>query len=933
MRRLMDGYRAGAKTRLGDYVPGRSGICLDEIISPCFSGGIKGGSVPAGLQPAALTTARRAPTSDGHSTLCPYDCKRLRSGQIGDLPRQERAGSAMLNPPLPSIVFRFLVLSLFVSSSFAATISGKVTNYANGTPIEGATVLVSAEDLSVLTDARGRFEFTDLAVGRYVIAVRNDGFHPYSFEQTVDDADKGYRLAIELKPTITGEHTPEYLQEQPRYRMPEVTVTTTRAGSSDPVTFSNVARGEITETHYGQDTPLLLSELPNVSVYSEGGGGFGYSYLRMRGFSQDRIAVQINGVPLNDAETHEVFWVDLPDLATDLQDMQVQRGVGSSLYGPAAFGGTVNLVTRTPGLGDRPMIRAEGMYGTWATRRAMILLQSGKVADRYGFTARLTRMDTDGYRFDSWAKLWSYYLAGARFTNAHTTKLVFYGGPERVHLAYDGISKEYLDGKITGNSDNDRRYNPFTYPEEVDQFFQPHYELHDEWKLSDKLQLDNSFYVFKGDGYYDQWRTDVAYQEYFYNGGIGPDINVNILRRRNVDEIDGGWIPRLNIEHTWGETTVGGELRLHDAQHEGLVLWSDYIQPGNGPDYRYYDYKIVKRSFSGYVHNLINIAPRLSALADVQAVTHTLHMQDDNLWGVHYEKDYAAMNPRVGLNYLLVEGDTRVNRPAGTVYASLSFAQREPKPRDIYDPQDYWSLPIQTDNAPRFRTDGDGYEYIGPSLEPERLTNLEAGTHWQWSRGRIGLNAYYMALRDAIVPYGALDNLGVPKTINAKETVHQGLELVAAWSPLAALSLSGNLALTDHRFIHHKELVWDNDSNWYVEAKRDGNRIGFDPIFIANERVEYAWRGLTAGVGMRTVGKQYIDNSENETTAVPMYTLVSLNLGYRLENVPSVRAVELSLHVTNLFDHEYVSFGYDYGEALYFVGAPRAMYVTTAVEL
>ena len=361
----------------------------------------------------------------------------------------------------------------FSFSAFSAELRGTITNYANGLPMEGVLVEIPALTLQAMSGLNGEYSLRDLPVGTYVVKFSRGQFAPFAYEQAIDDAARAYGRNVELKPLTGNETSEEFLREEPKYRLDEVTVLTTRAGRDHPVTYTNVSQRDIQNQNYGQDTPLLLSELPNVSTYSEGGAGVGYSYLRMRGFGQDRVAVQVNGVPLNDAETHEVFWIDLPDFAEDLADMQVQRGVGSSLYGPAAFGGSINLVTRTPGLGDRALIRAEGTYGTWNTRRAMVQFQSGRIHNRYGVTGRLTRIHTDGYRFGSWADLWSYYLAGARFTPKHTTRILFYGGPEKTHLAYEGIPVDSL------NDERSRRFNEFQYPGEIDNFFQPHYELHD----------------------------------------------------------------------------------------------------------------------------------------------------------------------------------------------------------------------------------------------------------------------------------------------------------------------------------------------------------------------------------------------------------------------------------------------------------------------
>ncbi len=483
------------------------------------------------------------------------------------------------------------LLLLYLTMPLSATeLTGTVKNYATGQLLDSATVQIPELKLETQTNASGEFR-VELPVGSFVIRVFREGFRTYSYIQPVAPGDTQLAFTLELKPKEAGETTAAYAEAQPRYQMEEVTVMTTRASANHPVTYTNLPRQEVAERNYGQDLPLLLTEMPNVTAYSDGANGVGYSYLRMRGFGQNRVAVQINGTPLNDAGTHEVFWIDLPDFAQDVQDIQVQRGVGSSLYGPAAFGGTINIVTKTPGLGTRPMLRAEGTYGSWNTRRASVLFESGRIEDRYGITGRLTRMHSDGYRFGSWADLWSYYLSAAHFTDAHTTRVVFYGGPEQTHLAYEGVTKDYLEGRISGNKANDRRFNPLTYKGEIDNFFQPHYELHDQWRLSTDLNFDNSLYLFRGDGYYDQYRTDQNPMKYYFTALPFPERNISVLRRRNVGETDGGWIPRLTLDHRFGETTLGGEVRLHEAHHEGQIVWSDWAPAGVGPDYNYYDYQ------------------------------------------------------------------------------------------------------------------------------------------------------------------------------------------------------------------------------------------------------------------------------------------------------------------------------------------------------
>jgi len=822
-----------------------------------------------------------------------------------------------------------IVLVLILCSvSFAAEFRGTIKDYSNGRPVQGAVVKFPTFDVQTATDSEGRFRFTDLSAGTYGVMITATGFHTYNYEQTFDDSASIVNVSIELKPSVAGETTAEYQQTEPRYNMPEVTVMTTRASHNDPVTYTNLNQKEVQQRTYGQDLPLLFTEMPNVVAYSDGANGVGYSYLRMRGFGQNRVAVQVNGTPLNDAGDGEVYWIDLPDFAEDLQDVQVQRGVGSSLYGPAAFGGTINVVTRTPGLLDRPMLRAEGTYGAFNTRRAMVMFESNRINNSWGVAGRLTRMSTDGYKDNSWAKLWSYYLSAAHFTTAHTTRVIFYGGPEQTHLAYDGVSKDYLDGLITGDKSRDRKYNPLTYPGEIDNFFQPHYEIHDEWKISNKLNADNSLYLLRGDGYYDQYREQQDPAQYFYGAAVA-DSQINVLRRRNIGETDWGWIPRLTYDHRYGETTLGGEVRLHDAHHDGQVLWANDWPSSVPVNFNYYDYRIRKQSYSAYIHNLLNVTKNLKALVDVQFQSNRYQMDRDRLWGVTWSKSWQVATPRIGLNYQFLTPDGKSATPAAGVYVNFSEAEHEPASSDIYDPQDYAKLPIN--DGVEFRPVASGYDYIGHSLVPERMQNIEFGTNWQWVRGRIGVNYYWMSIHNEIVPYGPLDSLGVPLVVNADRTLHQGVEFIGAYEPFLWLNLSGNLALTDHHFVHYQELDWNSG----LPVSRDGNRLAYDPPYIANLRAEFTYLGFFSALSLQATGKQFIDNTETDSSAVPAYALLNLDLGYRFTHLGNTaKAVELRVRVNNLLNREFVTFGYpdDNGTPVYMVGAPRALYTTMAVD-
>ncbi|MBL0060544.1 MAG: TonB-dependent receptor [bacterium] len=310
--------------------------------------------------------------------------------------------------------FVIAVLIWSVAAFGQSALTGVVTDWSNGKPVVGALIEVDLDSVSV-TDRFGRYTTNVFENESVVVKVAKEGYAPYSALVVLADAEQT-EYNVELKPYAKNDESASAFDDAPKYEMDDVNVFTTRATSDYPVTYSNMSQQTVDRTSFGQDLPQLFTQMPSVNTYSDGGNGFGYSYLRLRGFSQNRVGVYLNGIPLNDAESHEVFWIDLPDFAEDVQDMQVQRGIGSSLYGAASLGGSINLVTKTPGLGDRPKLRAEAMYGTWNTRRASMQFTSGRVGKRFGFAGRLTRMESDGYRFGSWVKMWSYYLAATRFS-------------------------------------------------------------------------------------------------------------------------------------------------------------------------------------------------------------------------------------------------------------------------------------------------------------------------------------------------------------------------------------------------------------------------------------------------------------------------------------------------------------------------------------
>ncbi|HZI89424.1 MAG TPA: TonB-dependent receptor plug domain-containing protein, partial [Candidatus Polarisedimenticolia bacterium] len=353
-----------------------------------------------------------------------------------------------------------------------------------GEPVPEARIRVLAPRVEeTVTDRAGAFELELLAQPVELEASRQ-GYEPQRITVAISDTV----ITVSLQPHAIP--------------VASVEVTTTRAvDRKSAVAFTDLSRPAIQEKYWAQDVPMLLAETPGVYAYSDAGNGIGYSYVKVRGFPQRRVAVTINGIPLNDPETHEVYWVDHPDLLSSAQSLQVQRGVGSALYGASAVGGSVNLETLTIPTERRIAVEAGG--GTYDTKRLSLQYESGLLDGRYAVAGRYSRIESQGYRELSWSRLWSYYFTAARIDPRVTTRVNFYGGPERLHLAYYGVDRSYLDGLITGDAKEDRRLNPLNWRNETDNFFEPHYELIQNVKLSDRAALTSSAFYFPGNGYYD----------------------------------------------------------------------------------------------------------------------------------------------------------------------------------------------------------------------------------------------------------------------------------------------------------------------------------------------------------------------------------------------------------------------------------------------
>jgi len=709
--------------------------------------------------------------------------------------------------------------------------------------------------------------------------------------------------------------------------LPPVEVSTARAVGI-PIAVTTLGRDTLNARNISLDTPMLLAETPNAYAYSDAGNGVGYSYLSIRGFPQRRISVLIDGVPLNDPQSHEVYWIDHPDLLASTSEVEVQRGVGSALYGAASLGGSVNLETSP--FTETPETRAVIGYGSFETKRLMLEMNSGRLGGGWNLYGRYSRIESFGYRDQSWSKLWSYALSARRQSQHQSLRLTLYGGPEQTHLAYLGVPPEYLLGQVTGDVDRDRRFNPITYANERDHFFEPHYELAHTWSPRDGLAVSQTLFWFDGKGYYDEQRFSQALADYrltpwatpdstlvphdYYadadsNGVLDRDAQGNVtverfdlVRRRTVANRNYGWIPRVRIEHARGALTVGGQLQGADGRHWGEVIQGAGLPPGTPADQAYYDFH--PRTFAAGVFAREEWSPAraLAATLDLAWRHQNYSYRNDNFDGVHFDQSYDFAIPRAGLTWNA--------RPSLAVFGSWAYSAREPALRDLYDGESPGSVPL-------YRiSDTVNNVYVDPLIKPESVNDFEAGAHWTRGSANASATLFRMNFRDELVYAGQFDtDLGYPILGNAAESVHQGIELAGGWSlrlpANSRLDLGGNVSLSDNHFVTYREVYGTAPGD---TVSYDGNAIGFFPATLANVSALVSWRAVSLGGSVHPVGRIYLDNTEQRAASIAPHTTLDFEAGVR--GAPGGTAVALTARLLNALDERYETGGYmDYDSA------------------
>ena len=505
------------------------------------------------------------------------------------------------------LVIAFLLIPFLVGVLNSETLTGRILDSGNLKGIPDVIITIQSIQKQIRSDQNGMFNFYDLETGNYSVYFHHSGYQSVTKEITIP-FDGLWVISINRK----------------SHKLEGISISDTRAKVRDtPVPYKNITNDEIQENLQGQDLPLILDEVPGLFSYSDSGSGSGYSYLKLRGFDQKRIGVMINGIPLNDPEDHRVYWVDMPDFAESIEDIQFQRGVGASRYGIASMGGSVNIETASAA--DDYSSKFDQLYfltGSYNTRKMGFKYYSF-LNDNLKLNIRLSRISSDGYRDNSDSELTSIYGSLNYLTERSVTDFNFYTGHEITHAAWNASWEEDLK--------KDHQHNPITYDNEIDDFEQPHFEIHNLYEINDRLQLKNTLFYIKGKGYYEQLKEGADLWEYGLADEEGT-AETDIIRQKWVDKDQIGWINNLLIQHKQGELSLGTYLSYFQSEHWGEIddFYSCPIPENFIHGQKYHHYEAVKKYLTAYLNENYQPLDKLNIMANLhwQYITYDFEQKE-----------------------------------------------------------------------------------------------------------------------------------------------------------------------------------------------------------------------------------------------------------------------------------------------------------------
>ncbi len=743
-----------------------------------------------------------------------------------------------------------ITLLFFINSILLAqqiSIKGKVTSAENNQPLFDANILVVGKHLGTTTNIDGKFILHGNIIAGDILTISFVGYETQHYIISKENISK--QILVKLKQQIIPSQT--ILVEGSLGKQ-----------GTTPQAFDKITRKEIDETYTVQDVPKFLSTLPSTIIYSENGNGIGYNYLNIRGFDQRRISVSVNGIPQNDPEDHNVYWLDFPDLLSSTEVIQVQRGAGSGIVGYPAIGGTINIITST--FSNTPELNLSAAAGSYNTRKYSASYSSGLIYNKYSIYAKISQILSSGYRNNSWTNFNAYYLSAIRYDNNLTTQINFYGGPIADGLAYMGLPKfaikntdlrkaNYSDWGQTGNSYD---YTVLRRPSEIENFSQPHFELLNEYRINRNTTFNSALFLVIGNGFFDydgSW-ADTTMLRISSQYGFHPTQNpVNALIKAEVDNMQFGWIPRISIKEDNSELIFGAEFRKHRSTHWGSIDFGEDLPVGLTKDYRFYYFNGGKDIVNGFAHGTFDINKNINILGEIQLAYHKYLFYNEKYLNNNFTVSNTFFNPKIGINYKFNQSQN--------LFFSYARVSSEPTLATYYDGESsYFGA------TPQFEQNADGsYNFSKPYVSPETMNDLELGTSFIKNNFSLSLNLYYMIFDNEIVDNGTVDIFGQPITGNMKATLHRGIELSGIYKLNKNFEAYANVTYSSN--IIQSGWYYGTANSARISIDLNGNTIGGFPDFLTNFGLTFKQSGVLLQLTGKYVGAFYSDNFGKNLTS------------------------------------------------------------------
>lgn len=659
-------------------------------------------------------------------------------------------------------------------------------------------------------------------------------------------------------------------------KLDEVLVKSVRVAADSPITHSNISKEEIANRNLGQDIPVLLNFLPGVVTSSDAGTGVGYTYIRVRGSDASRVNVTLNGIPFNDAESQGTYWVNLPDFASSVENLQLQRGVGTSTNGSGAFGASLNLLT------DAVSKEAHGelsnSFGSFNTRKHTLKFSTGLLHDHIEIAGRLSAIASDGYIDRGSSDLKSYFLQGSYVTDNTLIKAITFGGHEVTYQSWNGIDKETLKTDRTYNSAGeytDADGNIKYHDNEEDNYKQDHYQLHWNQKYNTNWSTNLGLNYTYGRGYFEQYKEDQEFSKYDFTPILigGDTINTtDLIRRRWLDNDFYVANASVHYKNNKMDTEAGVFYSQYDGDHFGEVIWAQNAG-GSTIEDRYYFADGKKSEITVFGKTTYRFNDQWSGFLDLQGrfITHEISGMTSDRASLEIQESYDFFNPKMGVTFRLNDDQH--------IYGSYAIAHREPRKDDFENG-------INT---------------------AERLSDIELGWRFKKKKAILNANLYYMWYKDQLVLTGALDDVGDPIRATSGESYRAGIEVEADVTVFDKLRIVPNISFSTNK---NKDFVTSRDGSFVNLGE---TQISYAPTVVAGNMLIYSpFKNLQLGFMSKYVGEQYMGNIDSENSKLDAFFINDFNVVYEITNIPIFKSIVVTGLVNNIFNETYESNGYFY---------------------